>query len=444
MSVILALDTHQKSVTCAHRAYIVPINAPGLIVNTHKMTEPPQDVKTTIEKTVQYVRKNGVSFEEKLLANDPDGKFGFLNESNPHNAYYKSVLEGQPTSKNGHKTLKNEAPAKEIDTPDQLLFVTDLPPLSNHDLDVIKLTAQYIACNTPKHAEALQRYMTKKGNRSQFAFLSRGHSLHPLFQSYCKQYQAIIDVAKSNKEGTKATSKGDKNAVHIDKLINSTPQDLFERAYRRAAFEKKNKNEKKAQESEDRKAQLQYALIDWQDFAFVAKINFHAVDEVTELAVPLLREDVMYRALLAKSRDLQLETAQTQPKPEEPKPKDELVHSPPPAPASVPKGMKIRAAGETRLKRKQKTSSGGEKTIQCPITGQQIPELEFDHHLKVLLRDPKYKEQQDNFVKKNFTYASNLTTDQVYENIKRLVRKRGLSEEEEEQEKAKRIDIGPQ
>lgn len=57
-----------------------------------------------------------------------------------------------------------------------------------------------------------------------------------------------------------------------------------------------------------------------------------------------------------------------------------------------------------------------------------IPELKFDNHLKTLLRDPRYKQEQDNFIRKNFSYASNLTTDQVYENIKRLVRKRGGDE----------------
>lgn len=81
--------------------------------------------------------------------------------------------------------------------------------------------------------------------------------------------------------------------------------------------------------------------------------------------------------------------------------------------------------------------------IKCPITGKFIPELQFDNHLKVLLRDPRYKEQQDNFVRKNFTYSSNLTTDEVYDNIKRLARKREGTQDGEEPISKKPNQIGP-
>lgn len=421
------------------------------------MIDPPQDIKVTIEKTVQYVKKNGEAFEEKLLANDNEKKFSFLNNLDPYHGYYKALLEGKEVGKSDGTLPKIDDKVEIPSERDTFLFQNELPPVSNYDLDVIKLTAQYIACNSTKHIDQLQRYMNKKGNRSQFAFLSPKHSLHPLFRDYCKQYLTIIEIDKVRREGQGKSNNNDKVFQYVDKLISSSPQELFERAYRRAAHEKKHKLERKLQESEDRKQQEQYALIDWQDFTFVAKINFNAVDEVTELAVPLLREDVMYRSLLAKSKEIQLETAgpreETKGEREEIEENEnnprtevearganvqnvQLNHEP--GSGAVPKGMKIRAAGESRLKRKQKAS---ERTIECPITGEQIPEQEFDHHLKVLLRDPKYKEQQENFVRKNFTYGSNLTTDQVYENIKRLVRKRGLSEEEEQE--TKRLDIGP-
>lgn len=412
------------------------------------MAEPPADVKETIKKTVVYVKKNGISFEEKLLQNDPDGKFSFLKSSDAYHHIYKSLLEGEAEETTGAVSQNVEKSKKPIQ-PLPLLFVTETPPISTYDLQVIKLTAQYAACNSAKQVESLQRHMDKKGNRSQFAFLNKNHSFHPIYQNYCKQYLAIIDFANG--------SKSTKSAEYIEELIKLTPQEMFQKAYERAAYEKKNKIDRKAEESETRKAQLQYALIDWQDFALVAKISFDAIDEVSELAVPLRREDVVYRSLLAKSKELKLEVSTVKEdkinatKQEEKiteniekgTPVEPVTAAETASPSPVPKGMKIRAAGESRLKRKgAKPAQDGERTIQCPITGQAIPELKFDNHLKVLLRDPRYKEQQDNFVKKNFTYASNLTTDQVYENIKRLVKKRGLSEEEEQH--TKRLDIGPQ
>lgn len=405
---------------------------PETMDNTKNAPErPPSPTRTTIDKTIQYVLKNGISFEEKLKENDTEGKFSFLNDASPYNAYYKAKLNGTEPRDTETTTSPEAGPKIVTKKPDELLFLTKLPPISAYDLDVIKLTASYVACNSERSADALYRYMDRRGKRGQFAFLNRNHSLFPLFQKFTKQYQAIID-----------TSLGKEKAIvkRVKSMISGNDRDLYQKAYDRAVYQKKHKVEKKTQEAELKRAQVHYASIEWQDFAFVAKMNFDAVDEVAELAVPLLREEVMSRTLQTKSKTIELEV----PKENEKNEKKEKTEKPQVSEKSeksapVPKGMKIRAAGESRLKRKIAST---EPTIQCPITGQPIPELKFDTHLKILLRDPRYKEQQDNFMKKNFTYASNLTTDQVYENIKRLVKKRGLSEEEEAA--TKRIDIGPQ
>lgn len=405
------------------------------------MGEPPVAVKEAIEKTVQYVKKNGVSFEAKLIENDKDGKFSFLQASNPYHSYYKQKLEHKPeVPQDGNVQIKESEPEK----PRELLFLTDLPPVSNIDNEIIKSCALYIACNSDKHIEALRRHMERKGKRNQFAFLNRNHTLHLLFQSYVKQYTVIIETAK--KEGEKA--------LEMDKLLHSNSHDFFERAYSRAAYEKKHRIETRARQEETKQKQLRFASIDWQDFSLVAKVGFSTIDEVSELALPISREEIMYRSLNSRSKELELryeekkeekESKETQEnKEEQDESKENQKESKEdeeekPKEHKIPKGMKIRAAGESRLKKKK----AAERTIQCPITGKQIAELQFDTHLRVLLRDPSYKEQQENFVKKNFTYSSNLTTDQVYENIKRLVHKRALSEEEE-QAGTKRVALGPQ
>lgn len=403
-------------------------------ISNYSMSGPPDAVRATIEKTVQYVKKNGASFEDKLRQNDTQGKFAFLDASDPHHAYYKSLLE----SALAPAKAENGKAAEPLAAPDTLLFATELPPVSAQDLEIIKAVARYVASNSDKHGESFHRHMERTGKRSQFAFMNRKHTLYGLFQNYVRQYRAILDRAQG------------KAVASIDRYLAASVLELYTRAYTRAAYEKKHKIEQKSRESEERAVRLHYASIDWQDFTFVAKVNFDAVDEVSELAVPLLREAVMYRLLQSRSKEIELETAPAAAKDEEKGKEKENgengengenhngengnERSVP----GVPKGMKIRAAGESRLKRKRE----GEKLIQCPITGKQIPELQFDTHLKVLLRDPRYQEQQDNFVKKNFTYLSNLTTDQVYENIKRLVSKRTRSEEEEVAQK--KVNIGPQ
>ena len=98
--------------------------------------------------------------------------------------------------------------------------------------------------------------------------------------------------------------------------------------------------------------------------------------------------------------------------------------------------MKIKAAGTSRLKKslEANTSMTTTNTIKCPITGKLIPENEFDTHIKpcYVIQDIK---EQENYIRKNFSYASNITTDQVYENIKRFVKKRANVEDENQKEK---------
>lgn len=396
---------------------------------TTVMITPPSPIRETIDKTVGYVKKNGVSFEKKLKDSQSDGKFAFLDPDHKYHQYYKSQLEGEndtpaQTTQQGQLN-QEEAPIKE---PAQRHFLTDLPPLSAYDLDVLKLTALYVAVNTPKHADALYKSMERKGNRSQFAFMNKGHSLQLLFQIYVDQYKRIVKMMDSNSEESKEWTKS----------TDGDQQALFQRAYDRAVFEKKNKIEQVNRETDEKNRQLYYALIDWQDFELVSNAMFTAVDEVSELPAPVSRDDIVYRTLQAKSEGLELqkqaEEQQSQEKAENPeKQGNQNQNTPLEKHQAAPKGMKVRAAGESRLKRKKDTKSD---TITCPITGKQIPESQFDNHLKTLLRDPRYQQQQDNYIKKNFGHASNLTSDQVYENVKRLVRKRNISEEEEE---AKRI-----
>lgn len=398
------------------------------------MTEPPASLKETIEKTAKYVLKNGTAFEAKLINNDKDGQFSFLHKADAFHPYYKQKLEAAATG--SHQGMEKPSnPQEAAPQPRNLEFLTPLPPVSTYDNEIIKTTALYIACNSDKHIDPLRRHMERKGKRSQFAFLNKDHTLHLLFQQYIKQYSAIVDTATSADGKEKLGQK-----------LHANRAELYRSSYARAVYEKKHKVAAKAKEEQTKQTQLHFASIDWQDFALVAKVNFSAIDEVSELALPITREDVVYRSLETRSKEFELDHEIKAPEKQMPQnsvtENNEEIDRQKEVAASeykIPKGMKIRAAGESRLKKKKAT----ERTIQCPITGKKIPELQFDNHLRVLLRDPSYKEQQDNFMKKNFTYSSNLTTDQVYENIKRLVKKRERSEEEEEHV-SKKVTMGPQ
>ncbi|CUM49254.1 uncharacterized protein AC631_05481 [Debaryomyces fabryi] len=399
---------------------------------------PPAEVKETIDKTVGYVLKNGSSFEERLKNNEGSNeKFTFLKKNDVYNDYYQWKLGNLKDSdvQNGDVKVVT-AESTTTNAPLELQFITTNPPISSLDLDIIKLTALFVAKNGKKYAEHLFTHQTQQSNKAQFEFLHEKHSLHLIFQKYVKQYELVLNLYKD--------SDDDQTQGIVKRL--SHPDDIFESAYRRAHYNKQHKaviqNEKKLEEQK----KLAYTSIDWQDFAIVGQIEFDAIDEVRELAIPLRREDLIYRSLESKQKELDLAKAKVQPKQESQetipeKSENEVLKHP------KPKGMKIRAAGESRLKNKSKsnlqTTSHMAGHIKCPITGKFIPELQFDNHLKVLLRDPRYKEQQDNFVRKNFTYSSNLTTDEVYDNIKRLARKREGTQNGEEHISKKPNQIGP-
>lgn len=53
---------------------------------------PPPDIRAVVNKTAQFVAKNGPDFEAKLLSNDLSQKFAFLKPDNPYHAYYKHMV----------------------------------------------------------------------------------------------------------------------------------------------------------------------------------------------------------------------------------------------------------------------------------------------------------------------------------------------------------------
>lgn len=396
-----------------------------------QIASPPTKIKETIEKTVEYVKKNGQSFEQRLISSNDREKFSFLDPDDQHHAYYKWKLNGIIEQKvQGSTQLATE---EIVGKPRELKFLTKLPPISSLDQDIIKLTALFVAQNGADYMKAVYEHERKKGNKSQFDFLNQSHSLHLLFETYVNQYTALIKYHQNVED--------DVDVIAIKEKL-STSQNILEIANKRAQYSRQHKDKLRTEIKEKHDKQLHYASIDWQDFSLVGNIKFDAIDEVTELAVPLARDDLVYRALQSRTEELDFKVERPDIETKHLDETEQKEASETETRVAEPKfkGMKIKAAGESRLKKSKLKSKSPSGMIRCPITNQLIPEEKFDSHLKILLRDPRYKEQQDNFMRKNFTYETNLTTEHVYENIKRLARKRAA---DDDVEPAKKVDIGP-
>ena len=59
----------------------------GLIV-------PPPEIRSIVEKTAQFVARNGENFEHKIRQNEAQNpKFNFLKDEDPYNGYYRHKVK---------------------------------------------------------------------------------------------------------------------------------------------------------------------------------------------------------------------------------------------------------------------------------------------------------------------------------------------------------------
>jgi splicing factor 3A subunit 1 len=52
---------------------------------------PPPEIRAVVDKTAQFVAKNGKSFEQRILSSSEGktAKFNFMKEFDPYHAYYE-------------------------------------------------------------------------------------------------------------------------------------------------------------------------------------------------------------------------------------------------------------------------------------------------------------------------------------------------------------------
>ena len=82
--------------------------------------------------------------------------------------------------------------------------------------------------------------------------------------------------------------------------------------------------------------------------------------------------------------------------------------------------MRIRSDYVPRAQARRQQASGA--TALCPNCHQQIPVAELDHHMRIELLDPRWKEQRAKADSRSAT--TNLSTVDVVNNLKRLASQR--------------------
>ena len=203
---------------------------------------PPPEVRVVVDKTAQFVARNGKGFEERILNSDEGktAKFHFLKTYHPFHAYYVKRIRDYEEGKEGEDEeeailansdsnvvkMVEQKDAEEEDsmevvgsaaTPSLMTQPTLINPLSRFahedvssappalefsvatnlglsgvDVDTIKLTAQYAAANG---SDFISKLMERERDNSKFDFLNPLHALFAYFSRLVDIYRRIITGA---------------------------------------------------------------------------------------------------------------------------------------------------------------------------------------------------------------------------------------------------------
>uniref|UniRef100_A0A0D6QZE4 Splicing factor 3A subunit 1 n=1 Tax=Araucaria cunninghamii TaxID=56994 RepID=A0A0D6QZE4_ARACU len=436
--------------------------APPTSVATHTKTigiiHPPPDIRNIVDKTAQFVARNGPEFEKRILANEKNNaKFNFLNPSDPYHAYYQHRVSefrqqlqapappapppetpAAPAADGVGEPVKPPEPpvkpvARVLQPPEAEQYTVRLPEgITGEELDIIKLTAQFVARNGKSFLTGLT---SREINNPQFHFLKPTHSMFTFFTALTDSYSKVLMPPKGLAEKLK------KDGADMTTVL--------ERCLHRLEWERSQEQARQKAEDEIEQERLQMAMIDWHDFVVVETIEF-ADDEDEELPQPMTLEEVIRRSKALAMMDDEEEIAESG-KEVEMEMDEEEVHL-------VEESLK--ANGEENLVKPQEAQAPPQEDVEppmrvvknwkrpedrvpaekdptkfvvSPITGELVPINEMAEHMRISLIDPKYKEQKERMMAK-LRETTLAPDDEISRNIVGLARTRpdifGTTEEE--------------
>ena len=163
------------------------------------MIIPPCEIRQIIEKTSQFVRKNGRNFEEKLKEKEKGNpKFSFLNPIDPYHSFYTLLLEDPSfiTKIEALQEVKNDDHQIGPDYKkfhEHSFFISELPLVSLFDWLVLESVAKFKALNPVDFFEALN--YQEHGN-SLFSFIKGSNPNHVYLLKLIDQYSSMQEFDK--------------------------------------------------------------------------------------------------------------------------------------------------------------------------------------------------------------------------------------------------------
>jgi len=256
---------------------------------------PPKDIRAVAERTAGFVARNGAIFEDRVRSKENHNpKFSFLHANDAYHPFYQwrlsEIKEGRGTDVSagpiGEAAKKPQEEPKGPEPPPEFEFSARMPIISAQDLEVVRLTALFVAKNGRSFMTALSQRET--GN-FQFDFLRPQHSLYQFFQRLVEQYKLLLE--------------GNREQERLQQLRHNARDKfhLIDKAKTRAEWVKYQEAQKAQKEEADEAEKLAYAQIDWHDFVVVATIAFDENDEQAELPPPTSLNDLQSASLEQKA-----------------------------------------------------------------------------------------------------------------------------------------------
>ena len=263
---------------------------------------PPKDIRAIIEKTAGYVARNGTVFEDRIREKEKHNpKFSFLSANDAYNPFYawrlNEIREGRGTAVSAGRVGEAAVPSelekpKGQAQPPEFHFSARMPNISAQDLDVVKLTALFVAKNGRGFMTTLSQ---KEARNYQFDFLRPQHSLYQFFSRLVDQYTDLIqaptvDGGKVQRARLHELQENAKDRFHI-----------LERARQRAEWVRFQEQQKQKKEEDEEKERLEYSQIDWHDFVVVETVVFTDADEQADFPPPTSLNDLQSASLEQKA-----------------------------------------------------------------------------------------------------------------------------------------------
>lgn len=380
---------------------------------------PPPEIRAVVDKTAQFVARNGKSFEQRILSSGEGktAKFNFMKAHDPYHAYYEMKIRDFEEGKVSTPAASNGAPppppqpvaSQQVETTAAKATFTnplarfamnkpkEAPPpfefslghpsgLRPIDIDVMKITAQYTALNGREFLSGLAQ---REARNPQFDFLKPTHMLFSYFTSLVDAYAKVLQPSSTLLKAVKERSN----------RISALEKSVHRWAWDRAESERKKQE---AQQADAERSAIQ--SIDWYDFVVVETIEFRE-DELYEPAGMLSTGAGRLGARVVEE-DMDMG--------------DDMVQAPPPPPPMAPPrnndedmDMTDEAPatstvddddGELNIVSDYKPRVGpaGLRSTKMvdPISGRAIPAEQMAEHMRIQLQDPKWRIEQQRFLEK--------------------------------------------